>query len=515
MSQYTSQLKLRFDPFDTSIESSDFYGGGKRQQLLDQLIELSCYSSDITVVTGPLGSGKTTISNGLARSLDNDFIAVCVQASLFMDAAQLLETICRNLNIEVSQQSTTHELSNSISNYAGFMADQSKTVQLIVDDAHELGSEALEAIVEVVKRQADAAVLGESGLKVVLFGEDQLLNSLGQLPLESGVRFELEPFTREEAVDYVRYKLSIAGYNGEFPIDIATMEKICDRSMGVPGAISPLVREELDKLDFGSNMIPAFNFPERHLVAGSVLFSVLLIALFFLVGDESEVTLENQVAGTGSQGASQNRIQIPLDVATSLPQEAQGTANSQVFRQQDIDVERDGAEVISEAEERQQSVREVVAATEIPVIEAAGETDEDPAIPAIESPATEESSVVKEVTVEAAREVVKEEPVETLLSQTEHPLLAYPSDSFTLQLLGSRSETSVKNFISDNDGGASYTYFETRYREQPWFVVVYGSYPDRSAATAAIPQLPGSLSDLKPWARNISEIQQDIRKYPQ
>jgi len=51
---------------------------------------------------------------------------------------------------------------------------------------------------------------------------------------------------------------------------------------------------------------------------------------------------------------------------------------------------------------------------------------------------------------------------------------------------------------------------QTRYKGNPWFVVVYGQFKDRDAAQAASASLPSALAKLKPWARTSQGIQADI-----
>ena len=78
--------------------------------------------------------------------------------------------------------------------------------------------------------------------------------------------------------------------------------------------------------------------------------------------------------------------------------------------------------------------------------------------------------------------------------------------------MGSRSESSVQEFVQyeadfDNSG-----YFETRFQDRPWFVVVLGNFEERNAAVEAIDDLPQSLRTLQPWIRTLGDIQSDIRR---
>ena len=88
MADFFAHLKLDFNPFEPDSQSGHFFPGGGRQELLDQLIELCSYHSDLAVVTGPLGAGKSTLLHWLSLSLESEFVPVPVQATLFMSAEQ-------------------------------------------------------------------------------------------------------------------------------------------------------------------------------------------------------------------------------------------------------------------------------------------------------------------------------------------------------------------------------------------------------------------------------------------
>ena len=98
------------------------------------------------------------------------------------------------------------------------------------------------------------------------------------------------------------------------------------------------------------------------------------------------------------------------------------------------------------------------------------------------------------------------------ISDFESELLRYPANSFTVQIMGSRSEASVRDFVSGEVHAGKPGYFETRFQDRPWFVVVLGNFGERHEAVAAIEELPESLRSLKPWIRSLADVQSDIRK---
>ncbi|WP_372741851.1 AAA family ATPase [Neptunomonas sp.] len=114
---------------------------------------------------------------------------------------------------------------------------------------------------------------------------------------------------------------------------------------------------------------------------------------------------------------------------------------------------------------------------------------------------TESRSKVAQPSLSGAQKWLKEEQ-----------LLSWPSAGYTLQLLGARSENSVVQFMESLDNPNRLYYFSTVYKNKPWHVVVYGQYANRTAANRAVSSLPEELKKLKPWARSINGVQQDIKK---
>ena len=94
----------------------------------------------------------------------------------------------------------------------------------------------------------------------------------------------------------------------------------------------------------------------------------------------------------------------------------------------------------------------------------------------------------------------------------EQRLLAYPETNYVLQLIGSVDEVRAREFVKRYINRMPVTYFETRLKGKPWFVVVTGPYNEKPAALAGIKVLPQELQKQRPWARSIAGVQKDIRE---
>ncbi|MGB0734362.1 MAG: SPOR domain-containing protein, partial [Pontibacterium sp.] len=61
-------------------------------------------------------------------------------------------------------------------------------------------------------------------------------------------------------------------------------------------------------------------------------------------------------------------------------------------------------------------------------------------------------------------------------------------------------------------GKEGYHAFSTDFKGRPFYVIVYGQYETRKKAAEAVVTLPEAAQKLKPWARTVKGIQNDIRK---
>ncbi len=84
---------------------------------------------------------------------------------------------------------------------------------------------------------------------------------------------------------------------------------------------------------------------------------------------------------------------------------------------------------------------------------------------------------------------------------------AQPPGHYTLQLLGVSREASARAFVKRHGLGGQAHVFRARRKGRDWFVVIYGSYPSKAEAQAALKRLPAAVRKGGPWPRRFREIQ--------
>ena len=460
-------------------------------------MEQAHYGAPVSLVCGSPGSGKSTLAEEFRASFSDEALCVHVQASLFMNQGQFLDALLEQLPFGASSPEI-EDIVQDLCKFAERLYLNAKTLILIVDDAHELASDVLQIIdsltSSVTEGAAHVLILGEKEL-VPMFGD-----ALGERALGRVIEEYLNPFSADDARDYVRLKLADAGCDEEVPMELAEFDRIVSESKGAPGAINIRVARALGKvlekevpagkLQKDSRSIMEIGAPYWATAAGLIVLLLLVITLFQLADDQVEIAAES------TQESGTTRIQLPLSVnGAQAGNVASGSVNDSISNRA----------VESETVPEPVSIREPEPSPEV-IPDPADETIV--ALPdVVESAELAEGVALSESLVSAPavaeRDTASEDDV--------HPLMQYPPENFTIQIMGSRSEDNVQRFILQQLAAFNATYFETVHQDRPWFVVVTGNFVSRDVASRALSDLPAAVRRMDPFIRQVADVQAALR----
>ena len=506
MKKYLSLLGLDFDPFEPGARSRDFFFTQSSKQLLEEVFELSLYSDSIISITGPLGCGKSTLIDALADSYGDEALCIEIKATLFMNQAQFLDALMEQLAMKPNSPDDIEQCLDQLQGYAEQLDLDARSLILILDDAHELSAEVHQVLREILDRCSSihGILLGESQL------ENMLRSTLEDSAFDKLARFEVREFGGEEVNEYIRFKLETAGYDKGLPLSGSVVGELINGSNGIPGAINALVSDALEnsREEQGEasdkepqNILKAIT-PLHWGTAGTLAALLLVTLVFWDSGpqpDSSSGIASNSAAGSGT-----TTVQIPVNIGgNDRPEELAQSADVVTEPGAENNVEP----IIADSEPAEVLVGVAGAIDE--TIDTASNRTAEEAIQALAQTIPQASPEIIE-TVAEVEEAQPEPEDEWPLSTFESELMSQVAQNYTIQLLGSRSEENVKNFISSNERQGM-GYFETLYQQQPWFVAILGSSGNRASATETINSLPQSLSSLEPWVRPVSDIQSEIR----
>ena len=537
LNERLAELGLKTDPFapDTPLES--LFPGAMRRASLDQMQLLARESEDIVALTGPAGSGKTTLGDFFARHADRDQVIARIRATLLTTPSQLLEDMFKSFVLDFPQQATLAELKAALQRYFAALHRQSRTVVLLVDSAHELGDDALSLLTKLALNDNQDATF-----HLLLLGEPSLLEMLDYTcPMREGqpqfTAVQLPAFSLEETRAYLRYRLSAAGYNQEdtartLPYSNRQVERIHKLSGGIPASINARASDllgdgGLDILDLLPRLPAELPRPYVYATAGA-LAVIVLVALLMGGNEDTELAQSNL----------SEPVPIPLEALNTIRtvDEALDVDSDQAIGDNVATGLATGIPLTTPLDTSNAPAPQTNAGTA--AANSAAATPEASATPAVaparavaSAPAATSASPVTSASTPApattpARAVAATTPAPASaparpaaaastadatapLASQHTRIRALPANQFTVQLLGSTSRANVEDFVRRHASTPLY-WFETRNQGNPWFVVMMGAYPSRAAAQTAASGLAGELGRLEPWIRSIGTIHGEI-----
>ncbi|MFT5675950.1 MAG: general secretion pathway protein A [Paraglaciecola sp.] len=208
---YLNYFGLSDNPFSIAPNPAYLYMSPRHKEALAHLTFGLRESGGFVMLTGEVGTGKTTVSRKLLQQLpDNTQVAMILNPTL--SAIELLATICDELGVEYknSRASLKYFTDRILAKLANSHQHGINTV-LIVDEAQHLLPEVLEQLRLLTNLETNREKL----LKVVLIGQPELQqllkrNELRQLAQRITARYHLLPLTSPEVKLYIGHRLGVA-----------------------------------------------------------------------------------------------------------------------------------------------------------------------------------------------------------------------------------------------------------------------------------------------------------------
>ncbi|MFM1897438.1 MAG: hypothetical protein RLZZ385_2512, partial [Pseudomonadota bacterium] len=283
MYDYVSRWGLQRDPFDSQGEATPLFFDSQRRNLLEQLIQAGIGDhakwGPLLVLTGPLGSGKSTLIGCLPENFPADHSVLLVQATLFMGRERLLDSICEALDLQIVAGEDGIQLQSRISDYLSQLGTSGRELLLVIDDAHELGDDALRVLLDILTSNQDAP-----NLRVLLVGEQQLQAMVRQLVASTASAtepecLEMSALNAKEIQDYLRMQLEGAGYRGAFPLPSRDLDLLVQQSGGVLATVNALARDALNHVPEPKPLSRLSIPPVYWATAGVLTLAMLLMVI--------------------------------------------------------------------------------------------------------------------------------------------------------------------------------------------------------------------------------------------
>ncbi len=233
-------------PFAITPNTDFFYCDSSHQEALNVLLVALQNGEGFLKITGEVGTGKTLLCHMLLKELDDQFFQTIYIPNPFLKPSMLRHAIAKELGLRLTSLKDDNILVEVINEKLISLAKQGKKVILCMDEAQALPTKSLEAL----RLFSNLETKTQKLLQIVLFAQpelDQKLQKKHLRQLQQRITFshKIKPIKKQEMESYIRYRLTIAGYNYRTLFDKQCIALIARYSQGIPRLINILCHKSL------------------------------------------------------------------------------------------------------------------------------------------------------------------------------------------------------------------------------------------------------------------------------
>ena len=238
---YTTYFGFREEPFSLTPTSRLFYTNPVYEEAYTRLLDGIRERRGLMVLTGEVGTGKTTLLRRLSNTLAEDptvSVVFCYYSTLtFVD---LLSFVCADLGLMRTEEGGPPEV-QILRQFLRLRAQEGGTTALLIDEAQDLDDEVLENLLFLPPQSTD-----ERLLQIILVGQQPELEQklrqphLGHLQQQVTLQCQLEHLKPEEVSVFIHHRLRLVGYERQDLFQPEALRLIAVYSQGIPRLINLL-----------------------------------------------------------------------------------------------------------------------------------------------------------------------------------------------------------------------------------------------------------------------------------
>jgi general secretion pathway protein A len=236
---YTAHFGLNAAPFSITPDPHYLYLSGRHREALAHLLYGVNEGPGFVLLTGEVGTGKTTLCRSLIEQLP-ETVDVALLLNPRLSSMELLAALFDELRIHYEPDYTLKDFIDTLSSYLLTAHTVGRRTVLILDEAQNLSEEVLEQ----VRLLTNLETSNQKLLQIILVGQPELnkllkQNNLRQLAQRITARYHLLPLSLKDTQAYINHRLAISGAKTPLFTD-AAMRLIYRYSGGVPRLINIL-----------------------------------------------------------------------------------------------------------------------------------------------------------------------------------------------------------------------------------------------------------------------------------
>ncbi|MFC1753001.1 ExeA family protein [Thermoproteota archaeon] len=237
---YEKFYNFKEKPFSVTPDTKYFYASEKHEEALSSLLYAIQERRGFVVITGEIGSGKTTSWRVLINRLDRT-TKIALILNTHLTPKQMLMAILEEFEVSFKDTWTKVKMLSMLNRFLLEQISMGINVVLIIDEAQNLTKSTLEE----VRMLSNLETEKEKLIQIILMGQPELreklaCKSLEQLRQRIQVSYHLLPLSRDETRSYIEYRLRVAGIQSGMLFSKNTFDKIYEYTGGVPRLINTL-----------------------------------------------------------------------------------------------------------------------------------------------------------------------------------------------------------------------------------------------------------------------------------
>jgi len=487
----------------------------------------------VALLIGPHGAGKTTLIYRIQGEAPDHWLLCRVEANPMLHSDPLLHGLARCIAAPFDE----NDLANDLHSRFGALRLQGRLPVVVVDDADQLPARSLMALLYLHEQSVEGMppfaliLLAEPAIDATL--ASQQLHAMGTARFQ---RLELPPLAPEQMGDYLHHFLRMEGIGGGHKLNPERLLAIHQETAGWPGKVNDLVlrarREEGRSRGF-------LTWRLRRRLSTIIAVTTLGLVLFALAGILLQTLSNRSVQDRGGRAlnaptASMDAIErhwvvqpLPLPGLTPPLSDAPSAPAPPVVAPLPppnplpsaavpivaLPIERPEPSTVSPFSVRIQEVRSGATGA-APITGAPPSQIVASAARAVETaPVVLESGDVPSPRPTDSPAVADTAPPEHGLKKNAW-LLQQSPEAYSLQLAAVGDEAAIQRYITRHGISSQAFYVESRRKGHAWFSLLYGIYPGRAAANAALRRLPPVLRQAGAWPRPLGVVQAELRGGP-
>lgn len=288
---YLASYGLTEAPFSSNNDDRFLYLSNQLTERLELLKHYTQYGNLLLLITGERGTGKSSIKQRFINTAEEEWQICEIQSHTMMDASLLLRQVATGFNISDPPLEPAI-LFEVLSEQLNYMHQNASVPILIIDDAHELPQDALQALLYLAEHHSDQ----HTALRIILFCEPEIETMLEDPAIQSlkdrvTHSMELAPLDEAQTAEYLRHRLAVAGLDGTSPFTPKLVNKIFNASAGIPSKINeyahqnllddsePFISDERDSIERPIHSVSPLN--KRNIIVTVLTVAIVSTVLFY------------------------------------------------------------------------------------------------------------------------------------------------------------------------------------------------------------------------------------------